>query len=66
MMNIGWIVPGMVLLGVMAFCAISLYIKRRKEQNESINKSDDLKISAIWNEYPRLDILHSHHKHKKQ
>ena len=44
MMNIGWIVPGMVLLGVMAFCAISLYIKRRKEQNESINKSDDLKI----------------------
>jgi len=44
MMNIGWVVPGMVLLGAMTFCAISLYIKRRREQNESINKSDNLKI----------------------
>jgi hypothetical protein len=42
MMNIGWVVPGMVLLGAIIFCSISLYIKRRREQNESINKSEDL------------------------
>jgi hypothetical protein len=44
MMNIGWVVPGIILLGAMTFCAISLYIKRRREQNVSLNKSDDLKL----------------------
>jgi hypothetical protein len=44
MMNVGWVVTGMILLGTMAACAISLYFKRRREQNTSLNKSDDLKI----------------------
>ena len=44
MMTIGWVVTGMILLGTMTVCAISLYFKRRKEQNLSFNKSDDLKI----------------------
>ena len=44
MMNIGWVVTGMILLGAMTTCGISLYFKRRKEQNLSVNKSDDLKI----------------------
>ena len=44
MMNIGWVVTGMILLGTMTACAVSLYLKRRKEQNLSLNKSDDLKI----------------------
>jgi hypothetical protein len=44
MMNIGWAVPGIILLGAMTFCVISLYLKRRREQNGTIDKSDDLKI----------------------
>ena len=44
MMNIGWVVTGIILLGAMTACAISLYPKRRREQNTSFNKSDDLKI----------------------
>ena len=43
-MNIGWVVTGMILLGAMTVGAISLYFKRRREQNASLNKSDDLKI----------------------
>ena len=44
MMNIGWVVTGMILLGAMAAGATSLYLKRRREQNSSLNNSDDLKI----------------------
>ena len=44
MMNIGWVVTGMILLGAMTAGAISLYFKRRQEQNASLNNSDDLKI----------------------
>jgi hypothetical protein len=44
MMNIGWVVTGMILLGAITVCAVSLYFKRRKEQNLSLNKSNDLKI----------------------
>jgi hypothetical protein len=44
MMNIGWVVTGMILLGAMTACAVRLYLKRRQEQNLSLNKSDDLKI----------------------
>ena len=44
MMNIGWVVTGMILLGAMTACAVSLYLKRRKEQNLSLDKSDDLHI----------------------
>jgi hypothetical protein len=44
MMNIGWVVTGMILLGTMTACTVSLYLKRRKEQNLSLDKSDDLKI----------------------
>ena len=44
MMNIGWVVTGMILLGAMTAGAVSLYLKRRKEQNLSLDKSDDLKI----------------------
>jgi hypothetical protein len=43
-MNIGWVVTGLILLGAMTTCAISLYLKRRREQNSSLNKSDTLKI----------------------
>ena len=43
-MNIGWVVTGMILLGAMTTCAVSLYFKRRKEQNLSLNTSDNLKI----------------------
>ena len=44
MMNIGWVVTGVILLGAMIACAVSLYLKRKKEQNLSLNSSDDLKI----------------------
>ncbi len=44
MMNIGWVVTGMILLGAMTACAVRLYLKRKREQNLSLNKSDDLKI----------------------
>jgi hypothetical protein len=44
MMNIGWVVTGIILLGAMIACAVRLYLKRRSEQNLSVNKSDDLKI----------------------
>ena len=43
-MNIGWVVTGMILLGAMTACAVRLYLKRKSEQNLSLNKSDDLKI----------------------
>jgi hypothetical protein len=44
MMNIGWVVTGIILLGAMVTCAISLYLKRKREQKLSLNNSDDLKI----------------------
>ena len=44
MMNIGWVVTGMILLGAMTACGVRLYLKRRKEQNLSLDKYDDLKI----------------------
>ena len=43
-MNIGWVVTGMILLGAMTAGAVKLYLKRKSEQNLSLNKSDDLKI----------------------
>ena len=43
-MNLEWIVTGIVLFGAMIASGISLYIKRRKEQNLSIDNSDDLRI----------------------
>ncbi len=43
-MNLEWIVTGIVLFGAMIAGGISLYIKRRKEQNPSIDNSDDLRI----------------------
>jgi LPXTG-motif cell wall-anchored protein len=43
-MNLEWIVTGIVLFGAMIAGGISLYIKRRKEQNLSIDNSDDLRI----------------------
>jgi hypothetical protein len=43
MMNIGWVVTGMILLGTMTVCAVNLYLKKRKEQTLLLNKSD-LKI----------------------
>ena len=44
MMNIGWVVTGIVLLGAMTVCAVNLYLKRKREQSTSFDKSDDLKI----------------------
>lgn len=44
MMNIAWVVTGMILLGTMTVCAVNLYLKRRREQNTSLNNSDELKI----------------------
>jgi hypothetical protein len=44
MMNIGWVVTGIILLGAMITCAVSLYLKKRREQKSLLNKSDDLKI----------------------
>ena len=44
MMNIGWVVTGIILLGAMTAGAISLHLKRKREQNSSLNNSDDLKI----------------------
>jgi hypothetical protein len=44
MMNIGWVVTGIILLGAMTACAVSLYVKRRREQNLSLNESNDLKM----------------------
>jgi hypothetical protein len=43
MMNLGWVVTGMILLGAMTVCAVNLYFKRRREQDTSLN-TDDLKI----------------------
>jgi len=43
-MNLEWIVTGIVLFGAMIAGGTSLYIKRRKEQNLSIDNSDDLRI----------------------
>jgi len=43
-MNLEWIVTGFVLFGAMIAGGISLYIKRRKEQNLSLDNSDDLRI----------------------
>jgi LPXTG-motif cell wall-anchored protein len=43
-MNLEWIVTGIVLFGAMIAGGISLYIKRRKEQNLSIDNSDDIRI----------------------
>lgn len=44
MMNIGWVVTGIILLGTMTGCAVTLYFKRRREQNNELNNSDELKI----------------------
>jgi len=33
-MSVEWIVTGIILLGAMAACGISLYIKRRREAQE--------------------------------
>jgi hypothetical protein len=43
MMAVGWVITGIILLGTMITCAIILYLKRR-EQNLSLDKSDNLKI----------------------
>lgn len=43
-MNLEWIVTGIVLFGAMITGGISLYLKRRKEQNLFLDKSDDLRI----------------------
>ena len=43
-MNLEWIVTGIVLFGAMIAGGISLYIKRRKEQNASLDNPDDLRI----------------------
>ncbi len=43
-MNLEWIVTGIVLFCAMIAGGISLYVKRRKSQNISLDKSDDLKI----------------------
>ncbi len=43
-MNLEWIVTGIVLFGTMIAGGISLYVKRRKEHNLSLDKSDDLRI----------------------
>ncbi|HEX5358877.1 MAG TPA: hypothetical protein VFW99_03065 [Candidatus Nitrosotalea sp.] len=43
-MNLEWIVTGIVLFGAMIACGISLYIKRRKEQNLSLDSSNDLRM----------------------
>lgn len=43
-MNLEWIVTGIVLFGAMIAGGISLYLKRRKEQNMSLDASDDLRI----------------------
>jgi len=43
-MNLEWIVTGIVLFGAMIAGGISLYIKRRKEQNMSLDNPDDLRI----------------------
>jgi len=37
-MSLEWIVTGVILLGGMVACAISLYIKRRRE-NQSVSDS---------------------------
>lgn len=44
MMNIGWVVTGMILLGTMTACAVSLYLKRRREQNYQTNTQDVFQI----------------------
>ena len=43
-MNLEWIVTGIVLFGAMIAGGISLYIKRRTEQNMSLDNPDDLRI----------------------
>jgi LPXTG-motif cell wall-anchored protein len=43
-MNLEWIVTGAILFGAMIAGGISLYLKRKKEQNASLGKSDDLRI----------------------
>jgi len=43
-MNLEWIVTGIVLFGAMIAGGISLYVKRRKERNLSLDHSDNLRI----------------------
>jgi hypothetical protein len=44
MMSIGWVVTGVILLGTMTFCGAYLYLKRKREQHTSLNKSGELQI----------------------
>jgi len=43
MMNIGWVLTGIILLGAMTACAVSLYLKRRRAPKLPLS-SDDLRI----------------------
>lgn len=44
MMNLEWIVTGVVLFGAMIAGGISLYVKRRKEQKLEFDKSNEFRI----------------------
>ena len=48
-MSLEWVVTGIILLGAMTACGISLYIKRRKEAQELelTLEQDDQKDSEI-------------------
>jgi hypothetical protein len=42
-MSVEWIVTGIILLGGMAACGISLYIKRRREAQADLFEATDIK-----------------------
>ena len=42
-MSVEWIVTGVILLGGMAACGISLYIKRRREAQANLFEATDIK-----------------------
>ena len=42
-MSVEWIVTGVILLGGMTVCGISLYIKRRRESQADLFESIDVK-----------------------
>ena len=45
-MSLEWIITGIILLGGMAACGISLYLKRRKEAQSVANSFDTTRIQS--------------------
>ena len=44
MINLEWIVTGVVLFGAMIAGGVSLYVKRRREQKLELDKSNEFRI----------------------